>query len=197
MRAALAVVSLSLAACGRPVVTDPSPQALYFNHLASLCAGQAYAGRLVSVDEADADFRDAEMIMGPASCDGQDVRIPFAVGEDRSRTWVFTRTAHGLRLKHDHRHRDGSEDVLTHYGGDSAGPGTSTRQDFPADAETKALFVREGIAVSTQNTWTVEIEPGKVFAYQMSRPQRLFRVEFDLTTPVAAPPAPWAEAPVE
>ena len=186
-----------LAACNSMGGGAAAPAAAYFDHLASLCNGQAYAGRLVSSDAADADFRDARMIMGPASCAGEVVRIPFAVGEDRSRTWVLTRTADGVRLKHDHRHRDGSEDVLTQYGGDSTGPGTATRQDFPADEETKALFIREGIEVSTQNTWTVEIDPGQLFAYQMRRPERLFRVAFDLSTPVAAPPPPWGEAPVE
>ena len=125
------------------------------------------------------------------------VRVPFRVGEDRSRTWEITRTTEGIRLKHDHRHRDGSEDVLTQYGGDSLTSATSALHEFPADEETKALFIREGIEVSTQNTWAIEIEPGKLFAYQMSRPNRLFRVEFDLSEPTDLPPPPWGEVPVE
>ena len=44
-------------------------------------------------------------------CSEDAIRIPFHVGEDRSRTWVVTRTANGLRLKHDHRHEDGSEEL--------------------------------------------------------------------------------------
>jgi hypothetical protein len=40
------------------------------------------------------------------------------VGSDRSRTWVFTKTAASVRLKQDHRHKDGSEDRVTQYGGD-------------------------------------------------------------------------------
>lgn len=197
MRAASFALVLALAGCGGPVATEPDAAGLFFERLSGLCDGKAYAGRLVSGDEVDADFRTASMIMGPARCEGATIKIPFAVDEDRSRTWVITRTESGLRLKHDHRHRDGTEDVLTQYGGDSAGPGSATSQDFPVDAETRALFTREGIGVSNQNTWTVEIEPGTAYVYQMSRPERLFRVEFDLGTPVEAPPPPWGEVPVE
>jgi hypothetical protein len=33
------------------------------------------------------------------------------------------------------------------------------------------------------------------FVYELSRPDgRLFRVEFDLTVPIAPPPAPWGAA---
>ena len=39
-----------------------------------------------------------------------------------------------------------------------------------------------------------EIEPGKRFLYELSRPGgRLFQVEFDLTAPVPLPPAPWGQ----
>ena len=137
------------------------------------------------------------MRMGPATCDGNTILIPFAVGEDRSRTWVITRTLEGIRLKHDHRHRDGTEDAVTQYGGDSDETGSIGAQDFPADDETKELFVREGLDVSIQNTWRVEIAPGEQFTYQMSRPERMFRVEFDLTQPVEAPPPTWGAAPIE
>jgi hypothetical protein len=33
-----------------------------------------------------------------------------------------------------------------------------------------------------------------VFAYELRRPARFFRVEFDLTRPVAPAPAPWGGA---
>ncbi len=121
-------------------------------------------------------------------CDGETVRVPFHVGDDRSRTWVFTRTPAGLRLKHDHRHADGSEDAVTQYGGDTAAPGTPTRQEFPADAFTATL-----LPAASTNTWTVEVVPGETFVYALRRENsdRRFRIAFDLTRPVAAPPAPW------
>ena len=69
--------------------------------------------------------------------------------------------------------------------------GSAVRQTFPVDAESRTMFDREGRSVSNTNVWAMEIEPGRVFVYELSRPQRLFRVEFDLTRPVPAPPAPW------
>ena len=125
-------------------------------------------------------------------CTRDTVRIPLHVGDDRSRTWVITRTATRLRLKHDHRHQDGSEDVLTQYGGDTVDAGSAARQEFPVDAESKALFTRENRQVSNTNTWAIEVEPGRVFVYELSRPGgRLFRVAFDLTQAVATPPPAW------
>jgi hypothetical protein len=170
--------------------------AAFFTGLLALC-GQAFEGRMTTNDPADAAMGAQRLVMHVRECKDDEIRIPFHVGADRSRTWVVTRTAAGLRLKHDHRHDDGSSDVLTMYGGDTAAPGSATRQDFPVDAESIALFNREGRAVSTTNTWTIEHRKGRLFAYGLARPAagnnpaRRFRVEFDLTKPVPAPPAPW------
>jgi hypothetical protein len=109
---------------------------------------------------------------------------------DRSRTWLITRTATGLRLKHDHRHADGSADAVTFYGGDTAATGSPGAQDFPVDAESIAMFRAGGLDKSVTNVWQVELTAA-TYAYQLSREGRLFRVEFDLTRPVTPPPAPW------
>src|SRR3546814_13473913 len=73
-------------------------------------------------------------------------------------------------MKHDHRHADGSEDVLTMYGGDTDAPGSAVRQEFPVDAESIALFERESSEASVTNTWAMEVEPGERFLYELSRP---------------------------
>ena len=104
---------------------------------------------------------------------------------------MITRTASGLRLKHDHRHEDGGEDALTHYGGDTVSGGSAERQEFPANAFSKQLFVSRNIPVSVDNVWAMEVQPGRVFAYELRRPNRHFRVEFDLTAPVTTPPPAW------
>jgi hypothetical protein len=167
-----------------------APRERFFDALASLC-GRAFEGQIASpAVEADSAFAGKRLVMHVRACTSDEIRIPFQVGEDRSRTWVVTRTGSGLRLKHDHRHADGSEDKLTQYGGDSLAAGTRARQEFPADDFSKALFVRESIPASTANVWAVEVE-GQVFAYELRRPGRFFRVEFDLTRPVAVPPPPW------
>lgn len=162
----------------------------FFANIAALC-GKAYEGRLVSGDAADGDMKDQRLVMHVRDCSADTIRIPFHVGEDRSRTWVVTRTDEGLRLKHDHRHPDGSEDALTQYGGDTVEAGAAHRQQFPADAFSRDLFVQGGIAQSAANVWAVEVVPGRAFAYELRRPNRFFRVLFDLGEPVAAPPPPW------
>ena len=172
------------------------PADAFLAALSSHC-GEAYAGRIVANEPAAAPgappdpFEGKTLVMHVRECTPQVVRVPFHVGEDHSRTWVITRTQDGLRLKHDHRHQDGSPDVLTMYGGDTATAGTAGRQEFPVDAESKALFERQGLKASMTNTWAIEIEPGQRYVYELARPGRLFRVEFDLTKPIAPPPPPW------
>lgn len=177
----------------RPVTRPaPSPQQQFFQRLRALC-GNAYQGRVVSADAADREMAGQRLVMHVRDCTDSEVRIPFHVGEDRSRTWVVTRSATGLRLKHVHRHRDGTEDTRSRYGGDTIGPGSARRQDFPADSFSRDLFVRENIAESITNVWTMEIVPGATFAYELRRPRRFLRVEFDLGRPVPAPPPAWGE----
>ena len=178
-----------------PGLDEPaaSPADAFMAALAGHC-GQAFAGKVrVDVPKSPDDaFAGKPLVMHVRECREGEVRIPFHVGGDRSRTWVITRTATGLRLKHDHRHEDGSPDASTMYGGDTTQAGTAVRQSFPVDAESIALFGRLGMPASVTNTWAIEIVPGQQFVYELSRPGgRLFQVEFDLTRPVPPPPAPW------
>jgi len=166
------------------------PQSQFLNALKTHC-GQAFKGRLVSEDAVDADFAKQELIMHVRTCSYKQVLVPFHVGEDHSRTWVISQTDRGLRLKHDHRHKDGTEDELTQYGGDTVGLGSAVRQEFPVDAVSIALFNRTNRQVSVTNIWAVEVVPNQVFAYELRRANRHFRVEFDLSQPVSPPPAPW------
>ena len=172
------------------------PQDEFFAALTAHC-GKAYAGKLASNQDADADMRGKAMVMHVRSCTPDRIEIPFHIdgvgpggGWDRSRTWIITRTTTGLRLKHDHRHADGSKDELTMYGGDTADVGTATRQTFPVDAESIALFTRTGRSVSNTNIWSVKTTP-EGFTYGLNRAARDFRVTFDYSQPVAPPPAPW------
>jgi hypothetical protein len=169
--------SLKAAPASEPVQAD-----IFLSRLSQLC-GQRFEGKVASTDAADADMASKRLLMHVRDCSAEEVRIPFHVGEDRSRTWVITKTDSGLRLKHDHRHEDGTEDVLSQYGGDTADGGTASRQEFPADAFSKELFQREGNPASVTNVWAIEATD-TLFAYELRRPQRFFRVEFDLTRPV-------------
>lgn len=191
MKGICAASILSLMGCATVPASLPADR--WYSQLASLC-GRAWQGRLVSTDAADAGFNDQKLVMDVRHCTDKEIRIPFHVGDDRSRTWVISRTATGVRLKHDHRHEDGSPDILTLYGGDSRGGGTEARQEFPADVDSIAMFTAQGRGVSNSNVWAIEIGTA-VFAYELRRPpgpgQRYFRVEFDLRQPVASPPPPW------
>lgn len=187
--AMLIVCCAALAGCraSQPAARAAGEQDAFWASLQRLC-GQAFAGSLVQGSPADSGFTGKPLVMHVRRCSPAEVRIPFHVGDNRSRTWVLTRTDTGLRLKHDHRHADGSEDAVTQYGGDTRGAGTSARQEFYADTHTATL-----IPAAVTNVWTVEVTPGQRFAYALRREgtDRRFRVEFDLTRPVALPPAPW------
>ena len=190
MRKLLVLAAVLLAGCATPRVAPPRT---VFASLAELC-GKAFEGRIVNpIVAADTSFAGKRLVMHVRECTADTIRVPFHVGEDRSRTWVVTRTAAGYRLKHDHRHDDGSEDRLTQYGGDSLVPGSAVREMFPADAFTRQLLVRERNAAGAANVWAIELHPGRSFAYELRRPNRFFRVEFDLTRPVAPPPPPWGK----
>ena len=208
-RAAFILALIPLSACAAipdapSLLPLPAEQQGFWDALESHC-GKAYAGSLASGDARDEAFRGKAMRAHWAECTPTRIAIAFHVedndeagGWDRSRTWLVSRTAEGLRLKHDHRHRDGSIDPVTQYGGDTLGEGTVRGQDFPVDAFSIAMFEREGLDQSLTNVWRVEVdpagEPDARFAYQLTRrndPTRLFRVTFDLTRPVPAPPPAW------
>jgi hypothetical protein len=181
---ALAAAAFALSACATVPAAAPQQDA-FMSSLNALC-GQRFAGRVVTTDAADADFARSRLIMHVRDCSADEVRIPFHVGEDRSRTWVISRNEDGgLTLKHDHRDPQGNPDGLHWYGGDTTSTGTANRQEFPVDAFSIALFNANDAAVSTTNVWAVEVHPDRMFAYELRRANRHFRVEFDLTRPVA------------
>ncbi|TVR56781.1 MAG: hypothetical protein EA421_02575 [Gemmatimonadales bacterium] len=187
-------LALMVGACGNGDVDPPAdapmeaaeavhPQDAFLANLAALC-GRAFAGEatLASSD----DFDDG-LIMHIRRCDEDEIQIPLHAGENRSRTWIITRTEDGLRLKHDHRLEDGSDDPVTQYGGDTTSPGTPLEQSFPADA-----FTAELLPEAATNVWNMTLVPGERFIYHLTRhgePRATF--EFDLTQEVDPPPPPW------
>jgi hypothetical protein len=191
-----ATLPLLLAAAGCASAPAPreapaaAPQAQFWSALQALC-GKAFEGRVTERNASDEAIASQRLVMHVRACAPDAVRIPFHVGEDRSRTWVLTRTPQGLRLKHDHRHADGTEDRVTQYGGDARGEGTAVLQEFPADAHTAAL-----LPAAAANVWSVGLQPGGTFSYALRREgtDRRFRVEFDLGREVPPPPPPWGAA---
>jgi hypothetical protein len=149
-----------LIACGlmtSPVMAEsqqanPAPlldtnQQAFFDHLKSIC-GARYEGESVFPEDPGDAFRDQLLVAVIESCTDDEIRIPFLVGPDASRTWLLKPTAAGLQLKHDHRHADGTPDEVTLYGGTATDPGSPLAQSFPADSYTADL-----IPEASTNEW--------------------------------------------
>lgn len=183
MKQFLILLALSVGGClSTPEAITPSDG--FFQRMSTLC-GKSFSGKMIAGNESDASFATADLRAHARECSSQEIHIAFDVGDDRSRTWIITRTDKGLRLKHRHMLKDGAEDPVSQYGGDTLSAGTFVRQEFPVDAFSKAMFTKEGRTVSNTNVWAFEVEPGQSLVYELARPGRLFRVSFDLALPIA------------
>ncbi len=205
---ALVLASLFAACAPRDPGADAgeraAPTDAFWTSIAELC-GQAYEGSVAESEPPDPGFEGQRLVMHVRECGEEEIRIPFHVGADRSRTWVLTRTGDvadtvgtegtqgALRLKHDHRHEDGTPDEITDYGGDTRDAGTAMRQEFHADELTASL-----VPEAATNVWTLEVDrDAGTFTYALRREgtERRFRAVFDLTRPVEPPPPPWGHSP--
>jgi hypothetical protein len=160
---------------------------IFWQRLQALC-GKSFEGAVTHAPAGDTAFANKTLIMEVRKCGNNAIRIPFHVGDNRSRTWVMTKQEDRILLKHDHRHEDGSEDRITQYGGWTPNSGQAGSQIFIADQETTDL-----LPPASHNVWMIEIDPGNIFAYSLRRQgtDRYFRVSFDLKKEIKAPPAPW------
>ena len=164
---------------------ENSPAKQFWNTLQSHC-GKAYEGTLeLPVD--DAAFGGKKLIMHLRSCSDTVIKIPFFVGEDRSRTWILTYQNDRISLKHDHRHEDGSEDAINFYGGTATNEGKASVQFFPADAHTQMM-----IPAAATNVWWLTLND-TTFTYNLRRlgTDRVFKVVMNLEATVPTPDAPW------
>ena len=170
------------------VQAQPEPaNTVFWKELEKLC-GKAFAGTVVAAPADDTTFKGQTLVMHVRSCEKERIRIPFVIGENRSRTWVLTSKEGRLLLKHDHRHEDGKPDSVTMYGGWTTNVGAPTRQMFPADQETVNT-----IPAAATNVWWIDLVPGEHFTYSLRRlgSERYFSIRFDLKNAVRAPEAPW------
>ncbi len=178
-----------------PATAPPPPPKrsthdVFYAQLRVLC-GKAYAGYLtVGTEPGDREFGEADMTMHVRDCSDDEIRIPFNVGENRSRTWIVRRVDGGLTLHHRHLDEAGDIHEPNGYGGRTRSDGSVKRQVFVVDEATKAKLPETKF-----NVWAMEVHPGKTFAYELQRPEeeRFFRVEFDLDQPTDLPSPSWGE----
>ena len=159
----------------------------FWKQLEAHC-GKSYEGTITAGAVEGDGFTGTKLVMHVRSCEKNDIRIPFFVGEDRSRTWVLKKNSSKiLSLKHDHRNPDGTEEKLTQYGGISSNVGMENLQMFPADAHTTKI-----LPAAASNIWWFTIDETS-FTYNLRRigSDRVFTVLFDLTKTVETPAAPW------
>jgi hypothetical protein len=181
----------------RTVAETPAPpaasglsaeQEAFWARLEAHC-GKAYSGALA---DATAYYRPGvegrEATIHFFSCEAERIHVPFHLEDNRSRNWILTRSDGVLRLKHDHRYEDGREEVVSQYGGDAHGLGLPTRQIFYADAYTGELLPDRA-----DNFWFLDFVDEDALEYGVHWPRlgHSVRFTFDLSQPVAAPPAPW------
>jgi len=152
----------------------------FLKTLSTFC-GQSFAGKAVFPEEEKNPFKGQALKITFATCTSKEVRIPFQVGEDKSRTWVLTLDETGLLLKHDHRHEDGTPDKVTMYGGYAKTDGNSLAHSFPADKHTAEL-----IPAAATNEWSIILSNNKkTLSYILKRDGQLrFHADFDLSKPL-------------
>ena len=189
---------LVVAACGpadpeKGLVSGPSgtltpEQDTFWATLQTHC-GKAYA---CSVDDVTEYYREGlegkVLVAHFRECSADRIHIALHENDDRSRNWILTKAGDTIRLKHDHRHEDGTEDKISQYGGDAPKPGLPNRQIFKADEHTATI-----LPLRADNFWFMHFVDANTFHYGVHWPTmgHSVRMAFDLSRPIAAPPAPW------
>jgi len=138
-------------------------QSAFWEALTKSC-GKTFEGFSSFPDSPSDSFYGKSLSANVETCMDNEIHVPFAVGEDRSRTWIFTRNSQGLQLKHQHLHADGTPDEISNYGGIAttgesalvqAGTNTEVSQiivSFPADE-----FTRKLLPEASTNVWNITL----------------------------------------
>lgn len=157
-------------------IVSVSSESAFFQSLAQRC-GDVYYGDSVYPDDPEHELYGAKLKMTIESCTENEIRIPFQVNEDRSRTWILTLSDEGLLFKHDHRYEDGTPHDLTNYGGWASVGGSPTKISFPADSETAEMLPE-----AATNVWTMELDlDNNQFTYFLERhSQPRYKAAFSL-----------------
>lgn len=149
-------------------------KAQFFQQLSELC-GRSFEGETTFTNDTDEEMADAKLWMEVRECSENEIRIPFTVNSDSSRTWIISASDNTLLLKHDHRYPDGTPHSLTNYGGFANDYGSEYHQSFEADDETAEMLPE-----AATNVWMFEINNSdSIFTYHLTRhDEPRYRAEF-------------------
>ena len=161
-------------------VIEEEPKDL-FSKLRTYC-GKTYPGKLLHSYAGPDFYKGKPMLIKLEYCNDNEISIPFAVGEDGSKTWKLSKTEGGFALRHQEVDEKGKPKNITNYGGDAVtdanNPFTLT---FPANEETAKM-----ISVAKDNIWVLDLDDAaQTLTYTIKRGKDTrFSVVFDLNTPV-------------
>ena len=181
-------ISLFLAAVTITSCNDSAEDGREFLENVSRYCGHAYEGRTtefaLGTGDDDHPLEDPRMLMILEKCSEDEIRIPFHVDDDTSRTWILQMRDGTLHLSHDHRYPDGTEYDQNMYGGYSDARSSSVKHFFPADEFTIAERPQREI-----NVWSKEIdqENDKYYYRLYLDGDRSFEAAFDLGDPLPIP----------
>lgn len=163
-----------------PVLLDSDTHRAFYANLSQLC-GKSFQGEEIYRSHHGESVADQELIMQVVACTNEYIYIPFHIGDDKSRTWMFLVEDGKLRLSHDHRDEDGKPHEVTEYGGYADDTGSEYVQHFPAD-EDSAEMIEDGGG----NVWTIKLDEDlTTFTYRLERDgEKRWRVDFNLRQPL-------------
>ncbi len=162
---------------------DPlAEQRAFFENMREMC-GQTFGGRTIYAEEGDRTFEPARLYFTVEECGEDELRIPFIVGGDDSRTWILRMREEGLTFFHEHVREDGTEYETSGFGGHATRDGTATFQSFPDFWETEETPAAE------RRVWRLRIDrEHDLFVYYLDRGGRpAYRLAFHLGPPSPAP----------
>ena len=167
---------LMVSACNKPVTpelksikpnnavvvqknTETELEEAFWNALLQQCT-HVFTGMSTYPDNPEDSFYGKELVANFINCTDTKIHVPFHVGDNKSRTWIFSKLDNGkIQLKHQHLHDDGSVDEVSNYGGISTGGDIKINDlsktmhvHFPADDFTKKLLPE-----ASTNVWTIEL----------------------------------------
>lgn len=159
----MGLVTTILTGC-QTATPEAGPQQQFFSGVSALC-GARFEGQSTFPEDPGDAFRGKRLVAIIEDCGKDQIRIPFRVGDDHSRTWILSRVGGGIELKHDHRHADGTPDEVTLYGGTTNQAGSELAQSFPADDYTAQL-----IPEAATNEWFITLSAdGEELIYYLER----------------------------